>query len=238
MNRFFADIKDGRVVINGSDAHHICDVLRLKRGDEIIVCSAGSDYYVTLESVASDSVCGTAEKSVFSDSESCVHITLYQGLPKGDKFETVIQKSTELGVYKIVPVEMNRCVAKLEPKKIQAKLQRWNKIACSAAKQSGRGIIPEVCAPLKVKNIPAGKHELFVIAYEEEKNTTLKQILTVNRSIKDIGILIGPEGGITPDEFEYLSSAGGKSVTLGSRILRTETAPIALLAMIFYELDM
>lgn len=174
--------------------------------------------------------------------ESKVHVTIFQGLPKADKMEYIIQKSTELGAVKIVPVEMVRCVVKLDNKKEDKKIERWQKIAESAAKQSGRDLIPKVEMPININDLckMIKDFDAVILAYEEEKENTLKnelKKLNKNESI-NIGVIIGPEGGIDKSEIEKLANAGAKVVTLGKRILRTETASLNIISNIMYEYEM
>ena len=170
-----------------------------------------------------------------------MEIHLYQGLPKADKMELIIQKTTELGIYKIIPVDMVRCVVKLDEKDIKKKIERWQKIAEGAAKQSKRDIIPKIENKLKLKDLinKIKEYDIFIVAYEEEEEKTLKQVLKKleNKNNYKIGILIGPEGGIDLKEIEILKENGAIIVTLGKRILRTETAPIAMVSNILYELE-
>lgn len=163
---------------------------------------------------------------------------MFQGLPKADKMEYIIQKTTELGVKRIIPVKMERCVAKINDKDKINKIDRWRKIAEVAAKQSQRDTIPVIDEIIKLNDINIDKYDVFIIAYEKEKNISIKNLLQKNKQSKNIGILIGPEGGINEKEIKLLQEKGGKLVSLGERILRTETAPIALISMIIYELEM
>ncbi|MFA7636323.1 MAG: 16S rRNA (uracil(1498)-N(3))-methyltransferase [Monoglobales bacterium] len=240
MRRFFADTQNEKVVISGADAHHITDVLRLKENDEIIVCGGdGFDCVTRLTSLSSGEVSGEIISRQPSEAEPSVKIRLFQCIPKGDKFEYIIQKTVELGVTEIVPVESSRCIVKIPAQKAKSKTERWNKIAESAAKQSGRGLIPEVCSPVSFKEALKifTDCDLPITAYELETENSLKKILIENLSAKSVNIFIGPEGGISDDEIALLKSAGAFSVSLGPRILRTETAPLAVISNIIYELE-
>ncbi len=240
MRRFFADTQDNNVIISGADAHHITDVLRLKENDEIIVCGGdGYDCITKLTSLSKDEVCGEITKRKPSMAEPPVKIKLFQCLPKGDKFEYIIQKTIELGVTEIVPVASSRCVVKIPAAKAAAKTERWNKIAESAAKQSGRGLIPKVFTPMSFNEAVKSfaDCDLPVVAYELEQELSLKKLLSSNQNAKTVNVFIGPEGGIDETEVAALKSAGGISVTLGPRILRTETAPLAVLSNIIYQLE-
>ena len=237
MRRFFADVSGEDIVITGDDAHHIANVLRLGCGEIIAICDKlGFDYVCEIVSVSKNEVLLKAKEKHPSKGEPKTKVTLYQALLKGDKFEFVIQKAVELGVDRIVPCDSERCVTKIDAKKAKAKTERWNKIAESAAKQSGRGIIPKVEMPMTFKKAAEDflGRQLPVMAYEEEQHVSLKKVLT-QTDATDIGLFIGSEGGFAPKEAHFLVDGGAKSVTLGKRILRAETAPIATLAMIFYE---
>lgn len=239
MYRFFCDTDEETVRVTGEDAHHISNVLRMEKGEQIIACCGdGLDYIAEITNIAKDCVTANVIKTEPSKGESNIKITLFQGLPKGEKFDTVIQKSVELGVFEIVPIMLKRCVVKIDSKKKSAKTERWNKITLSAAKQCGRGIVPQVKEPLDIKEaaLLMKNFDLVIVAYEEEKETTLKDVLTSCGDVKNIAVVIGPEGGIEKEELNYLvETANGKSVTLGERILRTETAPISLISMIMYH---
>lgn len=239
MYRFFCDTDGENVTVTGEDAHHISNVLRMGKGEQITVCCGdGLDYISEITDISKDKVFAKVIKTKPSGGESNIKITLFQGLPKGEKFDAVIQKSIELGVFEIVPLMLNRCVVRIDEKKKDAKTQRWNKIALSAAKQCGRGIVPQVKFPVKIKEAAElmKSFDLVIVAYEEEKEITLKNVLSSCGNISNIAVVIGPEGGIEKEELRYLiENAGGKSVTLGERILRTETAPISLISMIMYH---
>lgn len=239
MYRFFCDTDGQTVCVTGEDAHHISNVLRMEKGESITACCGdGMDYIAEITDISKDCVKAKVIKTEPSRGESDIKITLFQGMPKGEKFDTVIQKSIELGVYEIIPLMLKRCVVKTDEKKVSAKTERRNKIALSAAKQCGRGIVPKVKAPLDIKEAAKlmKNFDLVIIAYEEEKEITLKDVLTSCGDVKNIAVVIGPEGGIEREELNYLiETANGKSVTLGERILRTETAPISLISMIMYH---
>ncbi|MBR5586783.1 MAG: 16S rRNA (uracil(1498)-N(3))-methyltransferase [Clostridia bacterium] len=240
MRRFFAETSSENVIISGSDAHHITDVLRLKENDEIIVCGGdGYDCITRLTSLSKDEVCGEIVNRTPSLAEPPVKIRLFQCMPKGDKFEYIIQKTVEIGVTEIVPVESKRCIVKIPGNKAAAKTERWNKIAESAAKQSGRGLIPTVALPISFKEAVKtfADCDLAIVCYELETEVSLKSILSENQNIKTVNVFIGPEGGIDDDEIAALKNQGATSVTLGPRILRTETAPLTVLSNIIYQLE-
>ncbi len=185
------------------------------------------------------------EKELENNSESNIQVTIMQGLPKADKMELIIQKSVELGVYDIIPIEMKRCVVKVNEKDKQKKLQRWQKISEVAAKQCGRNIIPKIKPILNLKNIcnMLKEYDIVLLAYEKEEKITIKQELNNikenlnNNSKFKIAVIVGPEGGISTEEVELLQKNGAKSITLGKRILRTETVALNVLSVIMYELE-
>lgn len=243
MPKFFVasdKITENQIVIDTEDVAHISRVLRLGEGDKITVCdSQGTDYEAEIISLEDKRiVCKINSKSP-SESEPNIKVTLFQALPKASKMEYIIQKTTELGIHEIVPARLSRCVVKIDNKKDEAKkLDRWQKISESAAKQSGRGIIPEISAILPLDEIIAKSKEfdLFFVPYECEEKKTLKDILLSKKDVKTVGFLIGPEGGFNMAETEKIRNAGIDTVTLGKRILRTETAGEAVLAMTMYEI--
>ena len=244
MYRFYVSkeqITDDKVYIDGTDVNHIKNVLRLEKGDWIIACDKeGTDYVSRISDISSERVVLNIEKVQDSDTELPCKIVLFQGLPKKDKMEFIIQKAVELGVSKIVPVAMKRCVVKLDDKKADKKAKRWQTIAEAAAKQSGRGIIPEVTNPVSIKeafDIACGL-EYNMIPYElqdgiEKSREIVKEGCTKN----SVGIFIGPEGGFEKDEVEEAVSRGIKPISLGKRILRTETAGIAVVSIMMFEMQ-
>ena len=270
MSKFFVanqQIQNGMITIIGEDVNHITNVLRLQRKDELFVCDKenGVTYKTTITELEKEAVICKIIEKIPDTTESNVRVTIFQGLPKADKMEYIIQKTTELGVKDIVPVRMKRCIVKLEGKDETKKIDRWQKIAEVAAKQSGRDRIPKVENIIHIEQLKEqiSNFDLFLIAYEEEKENTLKNELSKlhsNRIKKEVdlfkkmksedrfqyygikeeltvGGVIGPEGGLDKQEVEILQQNGAKIVTLGKRILRTETAPIAILSNIMYEFD-
>jgi len=242
MARFFidpADVCDRTITIFGEDAVHIGRVLRHKPGDILTLCDGnGLDYLVEIEKITANEVLTRIIEVKDNSTEPPVHITLFQGLPRADKMEFIIQKSVELGVGRIVPVLTERTVVRLDkPKDVENKLKRWQRISKEAAKQSNRGVIPEVSVPLGFGEALklARETELAIIPYEKEEQNSLKQHI-MSKCIRTVSVMIGPEGGFTEKEAEEASKCGIKPVTLGPRILRTETAGIAVLAMLMYEL--
>lgn len=237
MPKFFTKtdyISDNELKIVGEDVSHISKVLRMSAGDNIIVCDGeGNDYDAVITSVSKTEVVAKIMGKYVCDAEPCVDVILYQALPKQGKMEYIIQKNTELGVKKIIPVYTKRCVVKPSDKS-----ERWNKVAESAAKQCGRGVIPEVLPTISfdeaVKQMQ--EYDLALMPYECEEDTSLKSVLK-SSEYKTVSIFIGPEGGFDLKEVEAAKAAGIKSVTLGKRILRTETAASAVLPIIMYEND-
>ena len=239
MHRFFADadcIGEEIITIVGDDVKHISKVLRLRTGDEITVCdSCGWDYVCAIEDISSAQVEARILAKNPNKAESPLHITVYQGLPKSDKMDYIVQKCVELGVVNIVPVATARAVVKLHDE--EKKRTRWQKIAAEAAKQCGRGIIPTVGAVADfgevIENIDPDA--LNILPYENEDNRRLRDAL-VGYTGDKINIIIGPEGGFDPAEISAAEQKGIHIVTLGPRILRTETAPIAAVSAVMYEL--
>ena len=241
MHRFFIQpekIMDHCVPLSAEDAAHACRVLRLRCGEEVLAMDgAGMEYPAVIESISQkEAVLRLGEGRKVASEPDC-RVTLYQCLPKSGKLEVIVQKCVELGISKIVPVTSARCVVKLDQKDAKKKVERYQRVAYEAAKQSGRGVIPEVAMPIRIGEIPASEHELMLVPYEEERSMSLKTALRAHSEVKDIGMLIGPEGGLEQAEVDALAEKGGISVTLGSRILRTETAGMAALAMLLYELE-
>lgn len=242
MPKFFVpreNIHGGEIIIKGADAAHIARVLRMGEGDTLSLCDGrGFDYAARIERAQPREIVCRITQTRRSDTEPNIRVTLFQGIPKASKMEYIIQKTTELGVSKIVPCRMERCVAKIDSAGDEAKkLERWRKIAESAAKQSGRGIIPEIGNIVSVEEAAKrlGKCEIAFAPYECEESLGIKSFLKSCPDETDIGFIIGPEGGFDMKEIKLLTDAGIKSVTLGKRILRTETAGEAVLAMVMYE---
>lgn len=239
MYNFFIkdqDINEKKAIIT-QDYNHIVNVLRMNLNDKIYVCNkkTGESYLAKISEITKTQViCEIINKN--NSTESNIDITIFQGLPKSDKMETIIQKSTELGANTFVPVSMKYCISKLKDNK---KIERWQKIAEVAAKQSKRNIIPKVENLITIKELSniIKDYNLVLIAYENEKKTNIKQILQENKNINKIALIIGPEGGIATEEVKILEENGAKSVGLGKRILRTETAPITMVSMLIYEYE-
>lgn len=233
MPRFFIeDIEGDRLTITGDDARHIGRSLRMRPGEELTVCDTrGTDCLCVVESVSETDVLVRVLERRTSDTEPSVKVTLYQGYPKGDKLDTVIEKSVELGVSRIVPVLTERSVARPDDKSAARKLERWQRRALEAAKQCGRGCIPQVERLISFGELPEliSRHDRFMFCYELGGQPLAK---VLGEAPGHVGIFIGPEGGISTGEALALTESGAVPVTLGRRILRTETAPIAALAAI------
>ncbi len=244
MPKFFTareNIKDTTLIIDNEDANHIKKVLRIGVGDEITVCDgAGTDYDVRIKEIGKSTIeCDILNKTK-CNTEPDIKITLYQGLPKAAKMDYIIQKNTELGVSRIVPAKLLRCVVKLENKAAEdKKCERWQKIANEAAKQSGRGIVPEIGSPMSIDEIidDVKDCDLVFVPYECETDVRLKAAVEAAKGAKSIAFIIGPEGGFDVTEIEKLKNAGIQAITLGKRILRTETAAEAVVSMLMYAYD-
>lgn len=239
MHRFFTDnITGDTAIITGEDVKHIARVLRLTAGDSVEICDgAGYDHDGTVISVEKERVVCRVTNRRASDAEPNIDVTLFQCLPKTGKTEVIAQKCTELGVSTVVPVLSTRCVA-LPGGNYDAKIVRYRRVMLEAAKQSHRSRIPSFSTLERIESIDPSRFDLFLIAYEDERGTTLKSVLRAHASARSVAVLIGPEGGLTADEVERLTRAGGIAVSLGKRILRTETAGPAAISAILYELDM
>ena len=244
MYNFFVDENqklNNKYVITGTDFNHIKNVLRMGVGDTFLVSDDGISNLCEIESFESDSVIAKIIEENYSDTSLPISIYLFQGLPKGDKMELIIQKTVELGVECIVPVEMSRCVVKLDDKKKKSKVSRWQSISESAAKQSKCNRKPEISDELTYKQAleKAKDLDLLLVPYEskngmEDTNDALSQIT----SGMSVGILIGPEGGFDEKEVEQAFEIGGKVISLGKRILRTETAAITSVGMCMLHAEM
>lgn len=247
MPRFFVeeclDPETTSLTLKGADFHHIRDVLRMKIDDELTVCDGGSnDLLCRIANFKPDGVELTVITRQANQTEPVYQATIYQGLAKGDKMETIIQKAVELGAASIVPIICRRNVARLDAKDTAKKLLRWNRIAAEAAKQCGRGRTPIVGEPLTFKAavLEAAKADIRLIPWEGERARSLRAELEASTDLSPnptISVLIGPEGGFDADEIATALAAGISPVTLGRRILRTETASGAVLAMMIYRFD-
>ena len=237
----FDKIKGTTAVIEGSDVNYLKNVMRLNVGDEIVVMDSKSKEYTSkILSVNGDMITAELVEERHPKSEPKVQITIAQGIPKGPKMELVVQKATELGAIRIIPVMMERSIPKFDKDKEQAKVNRWQKIAKEAAEQSGRLIIPFVdpVKPFKDLFLLKKDIDLCVLLWEMEKENMIKKVLQEHRGIKHLLVVIGPEGGFSHEEVESAKAAGFITASLGSRIVRTETASIAVLSILEYEFEM
>ena len=238
MARFFVqpeEMKCDEIVLSGENAQH-AKVLRLKAGEEVLVCDGqGGECRCVVETMTGGEVVLSVLERRVSATEAAVKVSVYMAFPKADKLEHVIQKATELGAYEIVAFPSARCISKPDDKSLKKKLERWQKIAASAAEQSGRGAIPEVvvlpsyAAALK----RAAEADKALMFYENEHATTLRMALEAG-DFKTVSLLTGPEGGLEEKEVEQARAAGLQVCTLGSRILRCETAPLCALSAVMY----
>jgi len=247
MPKFFVknnQIEENRIIITGEDVNHIKNVLRLKIDDNIQICNSDTakNYTCGISKLNDNSIECIIFNEIESNSESNLDITIFQGIPKADKMELIIQKCVELGVDQITPVEMKRCIAKIEDKAKNKKIERWQKISEVAAKQCGRDIVPIINNVINVKNVCniICEYDIVLLAYENEEINTLKNEMQKLKNIENkeikIGIIIGPEGGLEKEEVDVLKGNGAKVITLGKRILRTETVAFVLASIIMYEL--
>ncbi len=230
------EIQNSKYIITGETAKHI-RVLRMKSGEELtLVTPCGVQHNCVIESATQNLVEVDIKESMPCQNEPDVFVTLYQALPKGDKMDFIVQKCVELGVSRIVPVMTARCVSRPDEKSLKKKIARWQKIALQAAQQSRRGIIPEVCPCISLKQAAEQSAENDkTIFFYELGGESVKNILTENP--KTIGMFIGSEGGFEETEAELVLSQGATAATLGKRILRAETAPLAALSIIMYQTD-
>lgn len=243
MPRFFLNkenLTSDVVTIVGEDASHIALSLRMAVGDALTLCdNEGFDYHAEIVSVSRDAVTLSVKEKAPSESEPPYRVRLYQCLPKGEKFETVIQKAVECGVSEIIPVQSSRCIAVLKDSAAEKKLTRFNRIAEEACKQSGRGRLVKVLAPVSYREAMAqmASCDTAFLCYENEDGLTLSGFLPSDTP-REIAFLVGPEGGLSPDEVALAKESGIVSVSLGKRILRTETAAPFVLAILAgnYEL--
>lgn len=244
MFHFFADqsqIGGGRIVITGADVNHIKNVLRMKEGEEALISNrTDRDYLCRVAALSPDAVHFEILEECPEGTELPAKIYLFQGLPKGDKMELIIQKAVELGVYRVIPVAMKRSVVKLDGKKAEAKVKRWNAISESAAKQSKRIIIPEVTGVKSFKEALtyAADFDLNLVPYEcAEGMDGARKTVAAAKAGMSIGIFVGPEGGFEDAEIKLAKEAGAHVLTLGKRILRTETAGLCLLSVLMFRLE-
>ncbi len=250
MQHFFvppSQVEAGKVVIRGQDVNHMKNVLRMRRGEKLMVSDGNNRQYMCEIAGYEESDDGGGQQAVLriveekpADTELSSRIYLFQGLPKQEKMELVVQKCVELGVYEIVPVMMRRCVVRLDEKKAEKRRERWQQIAKSAAKQAGRGFIPQVAPVVSYEDALKKAKELDILLFPYELASGMeetKKIIAAIRPGQSVGILIGPEGGFEKEEAELALLAGARELTLGRRILRTETAGLAIVSVLMFHLE-
>ena len=233
MHRFYADesgIADGLVHLNAEDAHHAQRVLRMKVGEEAQIFCDQRRYTAQITDMENGVTLRILEE--LPSTEAALRITLYQGLPKADKMELITQKAVELGADRVVPVAMSRCVVQLNAKDGAKKQERWQKIAREACKQSGRCMMMPVDAPISFKELlrRLPTHAAAIVPWEDAQGYSLRSFHQQHPDVRDVAIVIGPEGGMSPEEIDQMKAASCQSVTLGPRILRTETAGLSAIS--------
>ena len=245
MYNFFVNVEnkqDNTFLIKGSDYNHLINVLRFKKGDEFLVTCNGVSNLCLLEDYSSDTALAKIITSNYQNTELPIKISLFQGLPKSDKLELIIQKAVELGVYEIIPTEMSRCVVKFDDKKKNSKIERFNLISESAAKQSKRNVIPKVLDVMSYKNALeyAKTLDLLLIPYECENGMQgTKTALSNIKSGMKVGVIIGSEGGFSESEIELAKKLpNAMIISLGKRILRTETAAISTISTLMMHSEL
>lgn len=233
MKKLFTEYDDvsEKIYLNEEQSRHITKSLRMKKGDMLTVCTGdGNDYGCIIDDINKDGARLAVCYKQASDSEADIKVSLYQGVPKGDKFEDIIQKCTELGVYEIIPVLTKRCVSRPQEKQAEKKRQRYARIALEAAQQSGRGIVPEIKKMTELKTAVSQCEADIKIVFYEGGGEPLSAL--IKKGAKSAAVFIGPEGGFEKEEVELLKQNGAVAATLGKRILRTQTAPVAALSAI------
>ena len=239
MTRFFVtpeELLPDFLVLTGENAQH-AKVLRIKCGEEVLVCDGqGRECLCAVSDVSDGRISLVVRHRQDSETEAAVRVSVYMAFPKGDKLEHVIQKATELGAYEIVAFPSARCVSKPDEKSLKKKLDRWQKIAASAAEQSGRGVIPQVVVLPSYRSAleRAAQADKALLFYENERATTLRMALSAG-AYKTVSLMTGPEGGLEISEVEQAVAAGLQVCTLGKRILRCETAPLCALSAVMYD---
>ena len=244
MQHFFVtpdQVKGDLIFVEGSDVNHMKNVLRMRIGEEVTISDGNNRQYICeIKEYEQDEAVLHILEEMNTDTELPSKIYLFQGLPKQDKMELIVQKCVELGCYEVIPVATKRCVVKLDDKKAKKKIERWQQIAESAAKQAGRGVIPEVKDVLSFKEALKYAKDLDVvlIPYElAEGMKETKQLISEIKPGQSVGIFIGPEGGFEREEVETAIDEGAKAITLGKRILRTETAGLTTLSVLMFHLE-
>ncbi|WP_461812387.1 16S rRNA (uracil(1498)-N(3))-methyltransferase [Faecalimonas sp.] len=244
MHHFFvtpSQVSGDRIYIDGSDVNHICNVLRMKKGEKLQISDGNNKKYICqIDEITVEKVFLQIVEEKMGDTELPSKIYLFQGLPKSDKMELIVQKAVELGAYEIIPVSTKRAVVKLDAKKANKKVERWNSIAEGGAKQSGRTLVPKVREVMGYKEALSYAKELDVvfIPYElAEGMERTKELIEKIAKGQSVGIFIGPEGGFEKEEVEQAMKMGAEPITLGKRILRTETAGLTILSILMYHLE-
>lgn len=244
MHHFFVtpeQVREKKIYIEGSDVNHMKNVLRMKIGERAEVSDGNNlQYLCCVEAYEGGQAVLEVLEEKESDTELASRLYLFQGLPKSDKMELIVQKAVELGVSAVIPVATKRSVVKLDDKKAAKKAERWRGIAESAAKQAGRGIIPEVMNVMGFQEALDFAADLDVVLIPYELAEGMKGTKEIIRGIKkgqSVGIFIGPEGGFELEEVEKAAESGAETITLGRRILRTETAGLAMLSILMFELE-
>lgn len=232
MQKLFVDYIGGdKITLNEEQSRHIAKSLRMRKGDMLTLCTGdGTDYGCMIEEITKESVTLAVCYKQASNTEPTIKVSLFQGVPKSDKMEDIIQKCVELGIYEITPVLTKRSISRPDEKQAKKKQVRYNKIALEAAQQSGRGIIPQINDMTSFKNAVNSCDADLKIIFYEGGGQSLKSL--INEDVKSVAIFIGPEGGFEKEEVDAVLSIGGINATLGKRILRTQTAPVAALSAI------
>lgn len=244
MHHFFVEpgaVGEDEIIITGSDVNHIKNVLRMTIDEKLLISDGqGNDYCCIISGMSDSEIVAEILEENVERTELSSEFYLFQGLPKSDKMELIVQKAVELGVKEIIPFKAKRCVVKLDDKKADSKIKRWQSISESAAKQSKRGVIPRVNEVMSFKEAVeyAKTFDISIIPYENFKDmsSTRKIIDKIEKNMK-IGIFIGPEGGFDSEEVDYAIDNGIEPVSLGKRILRTETAGLAILSVLMFKLE-
>lgn len=247
MRKFFVksnQINGNRIEIIDEDVNHIKNVLRLAEGEKIKICDSENvqNYVCEIAEIGNKTIICNILEEVPGEAEGNVELHIYQGLPKADKMELIIQKGTELGVFEFIPVSFKRSIVKLSGKDETKKIERWQKISEVASKQSGRDLIPKVRNIINIKKLcdEIKNYDIVLVAYElEEENYIKSELLKIKEKIAKykIAVVIGPEGGIDEEEVNQMKQSGAKIISLGKRILRTETVALQISSIIMYELE-
>lgn len=244
MDRFFVEkkninLENNTCIIEGEDVKHISKVLRCRVGELLEICDNDNNEYIAeISGISKEEVTLDIVETIDIKRESDLKVRLYQGLPKGPKMEMILQKLTEVGVDEIILVQTKRSVAKVDDKKEDKKIERWERIIYEAAKQSKRGKIPTLRGVLSFKEALADmkNNDFNIVPYENERTKSIKQAIK-GIDINNIGIFVGPEGGFAEEEIKQIEDINGQSVSLGPRILRTETASVVASSIVLYELS-